>query len=86
MRRDGEVPDPQLVWMDLIQDTKYGWANADPFRQWLDLELASLLPRGGPGADERSDRELLRARVDAGKELVALIKEWMAVAKPESEI
>jgi superfamily II DNA or RNA helicase len=85
IRRDGEVPDPQLVWMDLIQDTKYGWANADPFRLWLDLELASLLPRGGPAVDNRSDRELAKVRVDAAKELVALIQEWMAVAKPESE-
>jgi len=82
MRRDGEIPDPQLVWMDLLQDTKHGWINADPFRQWLELELEDILPRGGPSADNRSERELLRARVDAGKELVALIKEWMAIANP----
>jgi hypothetical protein len=83
MRRDGEIPDPQLVWMDLLQDTKHGWINADPFRQWLELELEDILPRGGPGPDDRSERELLRARVDVGKELVALIKEWMAIANPE---
>jgi hypothetical protein len=70
--------------MDLIQDTKCGWTNADPFRQWLDLELASLLHRGGPSADERPDRELAKVRVDTGKELVAPVQEWRAVAKPES--
>jgi hypothetical protein len=83
LRRDGETPDPQLIWMDLIQDAKNGWVNADPFRLWLELDLTEILPRGRPGADERSDRELATVRVDAGKELVALIQEWMAVAIPE---
>jgi hypothetical protein len=83
VRRDGEAPDPQLVWMDLIQDTKNGWINADPFRLWLDLDLSDILPRGAPGADDRSDRELVKVRVDMGKELVDLIQEWMGVAMPE---
>ena len=56
-RRDGELPDPQLIWMDLSQ---YGWqggVNADLVRLWLDVDLADLLPRAGPGADNRSDRD-----------------------------
>jgi superfamily II DNA or RNA helicase len=84
MRRDGEPPEPQLVWMDLTQDTQHGWENADPFRQWLDLELTDVLPRGGPGADDRGDRELARVRADGGRELVELIQEWMAVAMPDA--
>jgi hypothetical protein len=82
IRRDGEAPDPQLVWMELIQDTKNGWVNADPFRLWLELDLSDLLPRGGPGVDDRSERDLAKVRVDMGKELVALIQEWMEVAMP----
>ncbi|MGD0984772.1 MAG: hypothetical protein ABSA65_13295 [Acidimicrobiales bacterium] len=82
MRHDGEIQDPQLVWMDLLQDIKHGWINADPFRQWLALELEDILPSGGRGSDDRSERELLRTRLDAGKELVALIKKWMATANP----
>ena len=85
LRRDGESPDPQLVWMDLTQDAKDGWINADVFRQWLDLELADLLPHGGPGMEDRSDRELAKVRVDTGRELVRLIEEWMAIAKPQQD-
>jgi hypothetical protein len=80
--RDGEAPDPQLVWMDLSQDSESGWNNADLFRQYLDLDVGDLLPNGGPGADDRSDRELARVRAETGRELVALIHEWMAIAMP----
>ena len=85
MRRDGEPPDPQLVWMDLTQDTQHGWENADLFRQHLGLEVADLLPRRGPGADDRGDRELGRVRVDAGKQLIDLVHEWVRVVMPEAE-
>jgi hypothetical protein len=82
--RDGEVPDPQLVWMDLSQDSDSGWNNADLFRQYLQLDVRDLLPRGGPGADDRSDRDLARVRSDTGRELIALINEWKAVTMPDS--
>jgi superfamily II DNA or RNA helicase len=82
LRRDGELPDPQLVWMELNQDSKSGWINADPFRLWLEIDLGEILPRGGPGADDRTDRELGNIRTEAGKELLALIQEWMAIAMP----
>lgn len=82
MRLDGELPEPRLVWMDLTQDPHPGWANADVFRQWLELDVVELLPRGGPGLDQRSDRELVRVRSESGDQLVALIEEWKAVAQP----
>jgi hypothetical protein len=68
--------------MDLSQDSESGWNNADLFRQYLDLDVGDLLPNGGPGADDRSDRELARVRTETGRELVALIHEWMAIAMP----
>jgi len=82
-RRDGEAPDLHLVWMDLTSNAKDGWENADVFRQWLDLEATELIPHGPPGADDRTDRDLAKIRTETGKALVELIREWMAIAKPE---
>lgn len=81
LRRDGEAPDPQLVWLELTTPGANGWENADAFRQHLDLEIEDLVPRGGAGADERGERELSRVRVEAGRELVDLVMEWMAVTQ-----
>lgn len=67
--------------MDLCQDPN-GWNNGDVFRQWLDVDLADLLPRGGPGADQRTDRELARVRVETASDLIDLIREWMDVEQP----
>jgi hypothetical protein len=83
MRHDGESPDPQLLWMELTQDSATGWNNADRFRQYLGLDLVEILPRGGPGVDDRAGRELARVRATTGRELVELIREWMAVRIPE---
>ena len=44
---------------------------------------ADLLPRGAPGLDKRSERELRQVRTHAGAEPLALITEWMAVAMPD---
>jgi len=43
MRRDGEVPDPSSSGWTLSK-TPSTLGQRDPFRLWLDLELASLLP------------------------------------------
>jgi hypothetical protein len=83
LRRDGEPADPQLLWLHLNQDANTGWNNADLFRQHLGLELGEVLPRANP-ADQRSERELARVRPQTGKELLALVKEWMAVTMPET--
>jgi hypothetical protein len=82
-RRYGEAPDLHLVWMDLTSDAKDGWENADVFRQWLELEPTELIPHGAPGADDRPDRDLAKVRTETGRALVELIREWMAIAKPE---
>ena len=76
LRRDGEAPDPRLVWMDLGQDQLTGWHNADLFREYLALDLTELLPSGPPGFDERPERELTRVRTQTGQALVELIVEW----------
>ena len=78
LRSDGEPPDPQLVWLDLLQDPHQGWVNADLLRQHLEVDLAVLLPKGGPGADDRSDRDLHRVRTASGDEILALAHEWVA--------
>ena len=83
LRRDGEPADPQLLWFGLNQDANTGWNNADFFRQYLDLELAEILPRPTPNVDQRSERELVRVRAETGNQLLALVKEWMAVTMPE---
>ncbi|MGI8684852.1 MAG: hypothetical protein ACR2MO_07165 [Acidimicrobiales bacterium] len=80
LRREGEAPDPRLVWMDLGQDTRSGWHHADLFRQHLGLDLIDLVRAGPPGADERSDGELAHVRSDTGGKLVDLIVEWRDTA------
>lgn len=85
LRRDGEAPDPNLVWIDLCQSPTGGWPQADLFRQHLDLELGDVIPRGGPGADHRPERELVKVRTDTGKELAELMTEWLVVAHPEPQ-
>lgn len=80
LRRDGEAPDPRLVWMDLGQDQLSGWHHAELFRQHLAIDPADLVPTGPPGADDGTDRELSRVRADTGQALVNLILEWRSVA------
>jgi hypothetical protein len=76
LRRDGEAPDPRLVWMDLGQDQQTGWGQAELFRQHLALDAGDLLTSGPPGADDRGDRALALVRADTGQALVDLILEW----------
>lgn len=83
MRVDGEAPDPTLTWHAIIQDQLSGWHHAELFRQHLGLDLAEVIPRGGPGADDRTDRELGRVRSYTGRELVDLIKEYRSVVYPD---
>jgi hypothetical protein len=82
-RRDGEPTEPRLLWLDLTQDATTGWGNADRFRQWLELDIDDVLPRGAAGADDRLDRELARVRQETGKALVEVILEWKSVALPD---
>ena len=82
LRTHGEVPDPMLVWMELTGDSTAGWSQADQFRRHLKLAMADLLPRGAPGADDRSDREIIRVREESGSKLIELMKEWLVLAAP----
>lgn len=82
LHRDGEAPEANLVWLDLINDHLLGWASAESFRQYLEIPPEDLLPRGGPGADDRTDRVLARVRRETNDELVDLIVEWRDVALP----
>jgi hypothetical protein len=82
LRRDGEAPEPRLVWMDLGLDQVSGWHNAELFRQHLGLSLTELLPSVPAGVDERPDRVLARVRADTGQALVDLIVEWRDTALP----
>ena len=84
MRADGEAPDPILTWHAIVYDQPSGWHHADLFRQHLGLDLVDIVPRGGPGADGRSDRELARVRPDTGRELVELIREYRSVMYPDT--
>jgi superfamily II DNA or RNA helicase len=84
MRAEGEAPEPNLVWFSFGTGSD-GWQHAERFRAHLRLPLDELLPRGGPGADDRSERDLRRVREQAGRDLVDLVKEWRVVAlAPES--
>jgi Helicase conserved C-terminal domain/SNF2-related domain len=74
--RDGEAPDPHLVWLALGNDTHSGWSYAEMFRTYLGIELGILLPKGAPGSDERSNRELASVRAHTARELLALVEEW----------
>lgn len=85
LRRDGEAPDPRLVWMDLGQDQPSGWHHAELFRQHLGIDLGELLPSGPPGADDRNDRTLGRVRADTGGAVVELIMEWKDTAMGEEQ-
>jgi superfamily II DNA or RNA helicase len=86
LRDDGEAPEASLVWLNLTRDQQSGWQHADLLRQHLGVELADLLPRGGPGADERPSRELVKLRAETGRALVDLILKWREVALPGSPV
>lgn len=76
LRRDGEAPDPRLVWFDLARPGEPGWQDAESLRELLSMPLDELLPRGGPGADARPARELAAVRAQSGSAIVEIIGEW----------
>jgi superfamily II DNA or RNA helicase len=84
MRRNAgdEIPDANLVWLELTNDTRTAWARADDFRQHLDMTIAELLPLP-PGVDDRADGQLAAVRAQTAKELRALIEEWKRVVYPD---
>jgi hypothetical protein len=80
---EGEVPEPSAVWLALTGDTSTAWCRADDFAAHLGLGLGEVLPRGGPGVDDRTTSVLRRARSEAASSLGQLIAEWLAAEHPE---
>jgi superfamily II DNA or RNA helicase len=75
--RQGEgFVEPRLVWMDVIADQATAWRNAEALRQYLDLEVKEILPTAPAGDDPRSDAHLAGMRVEAGRRLNGLVRQW----------